>query len=62
MRKLKLAELRVESFATISRLPVATEALNSLDYATQCDCSAGPRCTLPCVEYSQATDIQICCG
>jgi hypothetical protein len=68
---LKLDDLEVESFAVkdarggvesrSDTLPYCGGS-NSLDYATQCDCSAGPHCTLPCVEYSQATDWQACCG
>jgi hypothetical protein len=35
-----------------------TQSLN----ATYCDCSGGPLCTLACVEPSQATSVQACCG
>ncbi len=35
---------------------------HSLDYATHCACSGGINCTAACIEYSQATDYQACCG
>jgi hypothetical protein len=35
-----------------------THSLN----ATHCNCSGDALCTLACVEVSQATDIQACCG
>ena len=35
---------------------------HSLDYATHCACSGGVNCTVACIEYSQATDYQACCG
>jgi len=74
---LKLDDLTIESFPTTTQhrggvLSRATDmrctdlagcgTTHSLDYATHCDCSGGFNCTLACVEYSQATDIQACCG
>jgi len=69
---LNLTDLSVESF--INEAPGDDPGLmsesyemggcgtHSLNYATHCDCSGGPRCTLACVEYSQATEYDICCG
>ncbi len=71
MSRLDLADLRVESFSTnlvgdhvsiLSASDSACGGTNSLNYATQCNCSAGANCTVECVEYSQATDWQACCG
>ena len=68
MKKIQLAvdDLRVETFSTVDRGGVAAMSegggTHSLDYATHCDCSGGVNCTLPCVEYSQATSIYACCG
>lgn len=74
---LNIEDLSVESFAVKEKSRGGVEsradtlpycgtgsdtAGNSLDYATQCNCSVGPHCTLQCVEYSQATDWQACCG
>jgi hypothetical protein len=76
--RLDVEGLRVETFATVERGGVSARSgytsdfdcthyeggcnTHSLNHATGCDCSGGPRCTLACVEYSQATDIQACCG
>jgi hypothetical protein len=78
MKKIRLdvEDLRVDTFATVERGGVSALSgsetdcthyeggcgTHSLNHATACDCSGGPRCTLECVEYSQATDIQACCG
>jgi len=73
--KLNLEHLQVETFVTVARGGVAAMGYSevdcthyeagctthSLNHATGCDCSGGPRCTTLCVEYSQATD-EYCCG
>ena len=70
--RLKVNDLRVESFSMPGKGGVVARSesyemggcgTHSLAYATHCDCSGGGvNCTLPCIEYSQATDYQICCG
>ena len=73
LKRLKLDQLKVESFSTAAPkgrgTVVAHESYwyggcntHSLDYATHCNCSGGPLCTQACIEYSQATDYQVCCG
>ncbi len=78
MSRLNVADLRVESFTTVDDgggVTLASDSENgscthegpcgthSLNYATHCDCSEpGPVCTDDCVEYSRATDYQVCCG
>lgn len=62
MSRLNLTDLTVESFVATVDEDEQSPATYSLDHATACGCSDGPRCTLPCVAPSQATDIQICCG
>ncbi|HEX6745704.1 MAG TPA: hypothetical protein VF092_00210 [Longimicrobium sp.] len=70
---LKLEDIGVESFevqeksrgGVVSREDTVDPncgGTHSLAYATHCDCSGGANCTTPCVEYSQATDLYICCG
>jgi hypothetical protein len=65
--RLKVDDLHVESFTALEKggvkaLSEPGGGTHSLDYATHCDCSGGPRCTQACIEYSQATDILACCG
>jgi hypothetical protein len=74
LKRLKLDELEVESFSTTipqGRGTVVGHQVthfeggcttHSLDYATHCNCSGGPQCTLDCVEVSQATEEYRCCG
>ncbi|HEV3049470.1 MAG TPA: hypothetical protein VGX50_04140 [Longimicrobium sp.] len=75
--RLVLDHLRVETFATDERGGVGALSdsgigcthyeggcgTHSLNHATgECGCSGGAQCTVACVEYSNATDYQICCG
>jgi hypothetical protein len=74
--RLNLEHLQVETFETVERGGVRALSgsesdcthyeggcgTHSLNHATGCNCSGGPRCTDACVEYSQATDNLICCG
>lgn len=65
---LKLDDLNVDSFSTDAQPRGGVVSRDSEEtnyrctYAPGCESGPGLNCTLPCIEYSQATDYQICCG
>ena len=70
--KLTLENLTVETFAVSDEEETGIASTSSMAptyYGCTCGCgtdidcpSDGPRCTLPCIEPSNATDWQACCG
>ncbi|HEX2079269.1 MAG TPA: hypothetical protein VHG08_16200 [Longimicrobium sp.] len=70
--KLSLDALQVETFSTAddwAAEPASTSSMAPTYYGCSCGCgtavdcpSDGPRCTDACVEPSNATDWQACCG
>lgn len=64
LKRLKLDDLQVESFATTVPQGRGTVVgmQESNDYDTQCFCSEDAKCSKPCIVESEATDYLACCG